>query len=98
MQSLVEKAEEYYTRKEMNDLNETFEKKWINDLCKKISNLRKEFRMIKGSEKTLKNNEIKHIMKVIRSLEIEEVSWKELSKKLLVKNEDFSILDQLIYH
>ena len=27
MQSLVEKAEEYYTRKEMNDLNETFEKK-----------------------------------------------------------------------
>ena len=44
-------------------------KKRINDLCEKISNLRNEFRIIKGSGNTLKNNEIRDIMKVIRSLE-----------------------------
>ena len=42
-----------------------------------------------GSRLTLTNNEIKDIMKLIRSLEIDMFYSMKLLKKLLVKNEDF---------
>ena len=45
----------------------------------------------KGSRLSLTNNEIKDIIKVIRSLKIKEFFLKELLTKLLIKKEDFSI-------
>ena len=39
----------------------------------------------------LTNNEIKYIMKVIRSLENRGIFLKEQLEKLLVKKEDFSV-------
>ena len=40
---------------------------------------------------TLTKNEIKNIIKAIKSLENREILLKELLEKLLVKREDFSI-------
>ena len=42
-----------------------------------------------GSRPTLTNNEIKDIMKLIRSLEIDMFYSMKLLEKLLVKNEGF---------
>ena len=42
-----------------------------------------------GSRLTLTNNEIKDIMKLIRSLEIDMFCSMKLREKLLVKNEVF---------
>ena len=42
-----------------------------------------------GSRLTLTNNEIKDIMKLIKSLEIDMFYSMKLLEKLLVKNEDF---------
>ena len=44
---------------------------------------------LKGSALTLTNNEIKDVIKVIRSLENRGIFLKGTSKKLLVKKEDF---------
>ena len=46
---------------------------------------------VKGLEITLTKNEIKDIIKVIRSLENRGILLKETTKKLLVKKDDFSV-------
>ena len=53
--------------------------------------IKKEISFIKGSGQTLAKNDIKDVMKVIKSFKIDEIYWKELVKKLVVKKENFSI-------
>ena len=56
---------------------------------KGISELNKTFTSSRGSGITLTNNEIKDIMKVIKSLENRGMLCKGTIEKLLVKKEDF---------
>ena len=42
-----------------------------------------------NSEITLKNNEIKDIMKLIKSLENRENLWQETTRNIIVQNGDF---------
>ena len=56
---------------------------------KGINELYKIFTSSKGSGIILTNNEIRDIMKVIKSLENRGIVLKETTKNLLVKKEDF---------
>ena len=60
-------------------------------LDKEIDHFDKKYLTGKGSRLTLTNNEIKYIIKVIRSLENRRIFLKELLTKLLFKKEGFSI-------
>ena len=53
--------------------------------------LRKGFEIASGAGITLTNNELKDIIKVIKSLENREILLKTTTRKILVKKEDFSI-------
>ena len=58
---------------------------------KGLDRLKKDFSISEGSEKTLKNNEIKDILNEVSLYKIEEFYQKKLLEKLLVKKEDFQI-------
>ena len=74
---LTGKASEYYTSKEINELN-------------------KQFASSKGSGITLTNNEIKDIMKVIKSLENNGILLKGTTRKFTSQERVF--LNFLVYH
>ena len=58
-------------------------------LDKQINRFNKEYITGKGSGITLTNNEVKDIKKIIRSLENRGILLKGITKKLLVKKDDF---------
>ena len=59
-------------------------------------NWKSNWKKIKGSGITLANNEMKDVIKVIKSLENRGVLLKGTTKKLLVKKKDLSIFRPLI--
>ena len=56
-----------------------------------VKKIKKELSSIKGSGITLKNDEMKDIMTVNRSLQTEKFYWKELLEKLVGKKDNFVI-------
>ena len=77
---LAKNAAVYHANKKLKDLN--------NKVNNKFHELNKKFTTNKGSGIMLTNNEMKDIIKVIISTE--DLYWKELLEKLIVKKKNFS--------
>ena len=80
------------TSKTANKAEDLSNKVTLHDPIKTVSfsnNLITDFKKIFGTVITLKNHEIKYIMKIIKSLENWEIWLKGISRRLLVKKEDF---------
>ena len=80
------------TSKIANKAEDLSNKVTLNDPIKTVSfskDLIADLEKVFGTGITLKNHEIKYIMKIIKSLENWEIWLKEVSRRLLVKKEDF---------
>ena len=85
-------------KKIIDEIDKSSKKVTLNDIVKTATDSKKIIKNLKnasdkasGTGITLTNNEIKDVMKVIKSLENRGLLLKGTARKLVVKNEDFSI-------